>query len=214
MISNKGRKLLRVPITAGPAGVRETMKKLNAQQQDLDLALGLSTDINQIEILLDVGANPHHQYGTTGFNSWSAATSAALQGQSELLKLFLDRGTSSNTRMDGAGAEISILEFACLGGNMDCVTMLCERGAEVNYRNLKGEFALLYAAACGHLDIVEYLCNRGADPLQEDNAGRRAVDWAQRTIVSDEQLKLLSQVGSVNKSQLQAVVNYLKDRTK
>lgn len=209
-LQGKARKLLSVPVAEGADGIRSAISRLNADALDLDLALGLCENQDQIKLLLEAGANPMHQFGTAGFSRWSAATNAALKGRPDALAIFLQHGVSANARMDDAASRFGILEYACLGGNIDCVRMLCERGAEINYKNSRGEFALLYAAACGRLDIVEYLHEVGADVTLKDNQNRTALDWARNTQYSDAQFKELSRITSVLRSKLGEVVAYLE----
>jgi len=51
-------------------------------------------------------------------------------------------------------------------------------GVDVDKRNLKGQTALMYAAACGNLELVLLLLGAGADRAATDDKKRTATDWA------------------------------------
>jgi uncharacterized protein len=49
-------------------------------------------------------------------------------------------------------------------GHADAVKLLIDRGADVNARQIRGQTALMWAAAEGHAEVVKLLLARGADP--------------------------------------------------
>jgi ankyrin repeat protein len=65
------------------------------------------------------------------------------------------------------------LHKAAHGGHLEAVQMLLEHNADVNLRNILGEFPIHRAASpCdyrGHPDIMQQLLDHGADPNARDN---------------------------------------------
>ena len=95
----------------------------------------------------------------------------------KLLRLLLDAGLSPNLHdRDGH----SLLWLAA--GDAKCVTLLLDRGADVNLRNtlVYQDTALMDAASRGELKIVRLLLERGADPNLKDFFGRTALDQARK----------------------------------
>jgi ankyrin repeat protein len=92
-----------------------------------------------------------------------------------ILRLLLDAGLNPNMHdRDGH----SLLWLAV--GKADCVTLLLDRGADVNLRNTEvdGETALMRAAWLGDVKCVRLLLARGADPLLKTRFGNTALDEA------------------------------------
>ena len=65
------------------------------------------------------------------------------------------------------------LHIACHVGHLRVITLLLERGANINSTNIDGYLPLHYAASRGHQDIVKYLISKGANV--------NAQDWLMRT---------------------------------
>jgi ankyrin repeat protein len=65
-------------------------------------------------------------------------------------------------------------------GSAACVTLLLDRGADVNLRNTEvyEETALMRAAWFGDLKSVRVLLKRGADPFLKSYFGNTALDEA------------------------------------
>jgi len=81
------------------------------------------------------------------------------------------------TAIDGA-AE-SELHGAAWGGDLERVTRLVERGADVNWRDSIGETALFGAAGWGHAEVVRYLLGVRADcNIAESTMGYTPLHWA------------------------------------
>jgi ankyrin repeat protein len=91
---------------------------------------------------------------------------AALIGNTNALRVLLDRGTGVNTTdKDGH----TLLMEAVFGGHLDTVKELLERGADVNAQDSNGWTALMEAVAKGRADMVKALLDYGADT----NVGNR-----------------------------------------
>ncbi|SDO19874.1 Ankyrin repeat-containing protein [Klenkia soli] len=94
---------------------------------------------------------------------------AAYLGDRERLAARLDAGESS-VHDD---AEISLLGFAALGGSIDAVQLLLDRGAHADDGSLRA------AAAAGHPEVVRVLLAAGAQVDHRDpDTGRTALHAA------------------------------------
>ncbi|XP_052262259.1 ankyrin repeat domain-containing protein 17-like isoform X2 [Dreissena polymorpha] len=67
----------------------------------------------------------------------------------------LDAQTESN--------HDTALTLACAGGHSELVTLLLNKGADIEHRDKKGFTPLILAATAGHTDVVEILLEHGAD---------------------------------------------------
>ena len=77
---------------------------------------------------------------------------------------------------------ITPLSWAAMKGDVRSVTLLVERGANINAGNRDGSTPLHSAAFLGRHEVAELLIARGADPAKKDLIGLRAiestyVDW-------------------------------------
>jgi hypothetical protein len=70
------------------------------------------------------------------------------------------------------------LMLAVLSGHRDLVSLLLQKGADVNARSALGETPLHWAAATPYTDIVEMLLNHGAKIEAQDDKGNRPLHWA------------------------------------
>ena len=77
------------------------------------------------------------------------------------VRSLLDQGASANAIDDGL--EVTALMMASNRGHRDIVQLLCERNADVNAKDEKGEIALHYAVRAGNRAVVELLLKQGAN---------------------------------------------------
>ncbi|KAI3658667.1 hypothetical protein MP638_006731 [Amoeboaphelidium occidentale] len=66
----------------------------------------------------------------------------------------------------------SALMFSCMGGHVECVELLLERGALIHLSDYSGRTCLHWAARYGHGTICEKLLYAGADIHAEDYQGK------------------------------------------
>ena len=78
--------------------------------------------------------------------------------------IFVDRnqqpGITANRNTSSPGESLLI---AARQGDSTRVTMLLDRGVDVDYTSQNTYTALGYAAGCGHLELVKFLLDQGAD---------------------------------------------------
>jgi ankyrin repeat protein len=84
---------------------------------------------------------------------------AAKVGNTEVVKILLDKGAAVNT-VNQMG--VMPLHYAALSGHIELVKMLLDKDAAVNTANQMGVTPLHYAAYYGHAKIVEMLLEKGA----------------------------------------------------
>ncbi|KAI9358234.1 ankyrin repeat-containing domain protein [Zopfochytrium polystomum] len=91
---------------------------------------------------------------------------AVFNDRRDLAAFFLDCGAyveGIDPVVDAALVKDVPLQMACVGGNIDIVRLLVERGADVHRRNYMGKSTLHMACENGNADIVEFLATNGAD---------------------------------------------------
>jgi len=64
-----------------------------------------------------------------------------------------------------------------LTSDEDMITLLVEKGADVNLVGKDGRTPVMLAARLGHLDLLPYFLDKGADFSIEDNEGRNLVHY-------------------------------------
>lgn len=65
--------------------------------------------------------------------------------------------------------------FAAIGGHLECVQLLIERGALIHQADYSGRTALHWAAQYGHATIIHMLLRSGANMMNDDYQGRTAL---------------------------------------
>lgn len=103
---------------------------------------------------------------------------AAMLGRADDVLTLLNEDP---TLVNATGAhDIPVLFHAAVGGHLDLVRMLIERGADVNGGRDRNT-ALHGAAGFGQLEIARYLLDQGADFTALDHEGRTPLDVAEDT---------------------------------
>ena len=99
---------------------------------------------------------------------------ASAQGNKTTVAALLGHGATVNLQSDHGTA----LTVASSAGNEAMVAMLLERSASVDLQSKKGHTALMCASRQDHLAVVRQLLAAGTDPMQCDEDGDTAADWA------------------------------------
>ena len=107
-----------------------------------------------------------------GFN---LLTAACEQGDLELVKQHLEKGTDVNLQDDDGQTPIMI---ACREGHMDIANILIKSNASVNLSDKAGSTPLTAASKQGNDDIIELLLQNGASIDDIDSEGRTALHHA------------------------------------
>ncbi|MDF2529796.1 MAG: ankyrin repeat protein [Gammaproteobacteria bacterium] len=98
---------------------------------------------------------------------------------------------------------LSPLHYAVIGGNLNVIDALLEKGVEVNAFDEYGFTALHFASLFqNRLNVVELLLKRGANPKQCDTRGSQALHMAARNNCLDAAKLLLHYGAEVNKLNL------------
>ena len=63
----------------------------------------------------------------------------------------------------GANVNAGALKFAIFGGNVNCLRLLLEAGADIDKANCSGMTPLHLSALCGHVDCLQLLLEAGAE---------------------------------------------------
>jgi ankyrin repeat protein len=102
---------------------------------------------------------------------------AALEGQTERLKILLKSGAVDINERDNEGR--TALMFAVTNMHKESVNVLLESGADVNLKANDGSTALMLAASSGVSEIVRALLSKGADVTAKfTGTGKTALDLA------------------------------------
>ena len=105
-------------------------------------------------------------------NLWEVVAAGDLSA----IKDALDDGVDLNAQDPQFGS--TPLSWAALMGHTEVVTLLLERGADVNAQNRDGATPLHSAAFLGRTETVKLLLEKGADPKLRNNTGSPAIDGA------------------------------------
>ncbi|CAG7929063.1 unnamed protein product [Penicillium olsonii] len=123
---------------------------------------------DMMELLLRYGASPHafDKRGVTPM--WWAGRS----GETKLVEVLLRHGAP----IDPAECYKTPLLFAAGEEQLDMLTFLIERGADLNTRDEHGHTALMSAAMTAKSEVVELLVRNGADVHMHNSKGLTALD--------------------------------------
>ena len=133
------------------------------------LRVGMFTTALTIVSIVALAATPREELATRGldFTAYVFADRAGA-GDMDAVKLFLAAGMDVNAvnlgYMLGRGvARENALLAASSRGDVEIVSFLVEKGADVNKRDHADQTPLMAAAIAGHTEIVANLAASGAD---------------------------------------------------
>ena len=107
----------------------------------------------------------------------TALQAAAGNGDLKMVRFFLEVGATVESTVRSEDEQGTELQFAAIAGSMSVVTLLIQKGANVNAAAIgrNGRTALEGAAEHGRLDIVQLFLSLGAEV-----AGSRAIQFARK----------------------------------
>uniref|UniRef100_H3BVT9 Ankyrin repeat domain 52 n=1 Tax=Tetraodon nigroviridis TaxID=99883 RepID=H3BVT9_TETNG len=111
-------------------------------------------------------------------HKWTALHAAAAEGQMDCLLLLVNQEHSADIIDCPDTKGQTALMLAALGGHIDCVHILLEKGAKADAADTKGFTALHRAAMLGCEGCVSALLEHGASALYRDSQGRTPLHLA------------------------------------
>lgn len=165
-----------------------------------------SGDVEEVEILLDGGADPDRPKDSLGGTPLLLALNL---GHFDVARLLIARG--ADVRAATNGKVTALMELADAlpppalhAEQLDLAETLVKRGVAIDERRAgPGTTALMMASIHGNKDLVQLLLRLGADPGLADNKGQTALTFARKKGYADV-AELLSAASSSPRSTLQA----------
>jgi len=110
------------------------------------------------KFLLEQGAD-HSQVGLFGALSHTALQIAAINGNKDIVNLFLSKGIGP----DEPGGSFTAFHYACINGKIDVSKILLGAGANINSMDIRGTTPLCSAIDESQNEIFYWLLEAGAD---------------------------------------------------
>ena len=129
-------------------------------------------------LLLDHGADVNSPpVSFSDFGPRTALQAAAGNSDLKMVRFFHEVGATAESTVPSEDEQGTALQFAAMDGSMSVVTLLIQKGANVNAAAIDGvgRTALEGAAEHGRLDIVQLFLSLGAEV-----AGSRAIGFAKK----------------------------------
>ncbi|XP_030844112.1 ankyrin-2-like [Strongylocentrotus purpuratus] len=143
-------------------------------------------------------------------NLQSALSSAAQNGQLDLIQELIGRGVEVN---NGGEKGLIPLHIAAKNGNLDVTKFLISQGAEMNKVDNDG-WTALHLASDGHLDVTKYLISQGVEVNNGGNNNVTPLHIAAGTGHLDVTKFRISQGAEVNHGGMEAACHGHLDVTK
>lgn len=138
----------------------------------LSIAVGKNNK-QMVDVLINSGAS-FTRGGDPGHKEFSILTVALASEKFEMVEHLLKRGANPN------GGNGLPLAFAIMMNNTKAISLLVNKGADVNYSGKNGFRPLMTAVVEGNEEVIALLLKLGADHKIKDEQGRDAFDWAKK----------------------------------
>ncbi|WP_219350559.1 ankyrin repeat domain-containing protein, partial [Campylobacter fetus] len=131
-----------------------------------------------VKLLLDYNASVN----MTNDHNYTALIYACIYGKADVVKILLEYKADMYIETTLENNYLTALMIACSENHTEIVRTLLENGYDPNYKNQKGETALIYYALMKNnkpsREIIKILLEYGADINAKDNRGFTALIWA------------------------------------
>lgn len=107
---------------------------------------------------------------------FSGLTKLAQEGDAAGVRRLLDEGTPVDV-IDNGRFNVTPLQAAAGAGHLEVVTLLLERGANVNHVDHDGFSPITAAARAGKWGVVKVLAEHGGDFAVIDGHGKTGLDY-------------------------------------
>jgi uncharacterized protein len=150
--------------------------KLTAWNLPLDIFEAAATGSEQrLQAILAESPAAAQTYSGDG---WTALHLAAAFGTPLSVAALIFRGAKVDAVSKNAQKNQPLHAALALGKNTSTIELLIAHGADVNATQTGGFSAIFSAAAANRRDLAELLVNHGANPLQANDQGKTAADFA------------------------------------
>jgi uncharacterized protein len=137
-------------------------EEVNARDRDKATPLIIAVQNNQpdaVQLLIDAKSdlNAANKFGST------PVLIAAMFGHVRILEALLKAGADPNFCDPKDYSEHPPLHLACNRGQLECVKLLVQYGASVNYQCRNGGYSAIMHLSEKNIDIARYLIEHGAE---------------------------------------------------
>ncbi|GFG16490.1 hypothetical protein IFM5058_07984 [Aspergillus udagawae] len=140
----------------------------------MELLLGGGADAS---IPRDDGGPTALEWGCDAGSYGCSLTYAAEHGNIQLVRTFLDGGARTSVKYARFCPDLPLIFCAVDGDHPDIVSLLLERGEDIECRDAAAATPLIYAAKMGSPKALDILLQRGADVNARDVNGHSALYW-------------------------------------
>lgn len=187
--NNNNLKLVKLLIASGA--------DVNKQNKQGKTALLVADQLNIIKLLLENGANIHHEDSIkdkTGqcpplIDAVLATEYYPSSQNIKLIKLLLDYGANPNLQWKNSGE--TALHIAAFYGLTNVAKLLIKQGADLDIQQYNGDTPLMVAIQAKQADIVKLLLNNYAQVVIKNNDGFTALDLAQSGELDEQMAKII-----------------------
>lgn len=133
----------------------------------------MTGNVNKFMYYLSKGANINYQDPRAKYSVLHCATG---NGYHNIVSLMLPY---SNLKIDPVNSTgRTPLHFAARIGNIKCIQLLIQYGANINQQDFDGQTCLHLCARLNHVPAVKYLLSMGINNLILDKNNKMAIDLA------------------------------------